>query len=132
MPFMSLCAALVPMLVAGAEFVDLAVVETTLPSICASPLHRDGLRLTVYVHSWGWEVDGSDPALYGRAFADDPEQLSEVLADVKGRHPHRGDIVLVVAPDVPFEDVVRTMDATRSFEGHELFPWPVLAGGILE
>jgi len=134
-PFMGLFAALIPGLVAGAQFSELAVVDTTLPSMCGCGYQPDGpepLQLVVMVHDWGWEVAGNDLALEGRATADSPEELSHLLADVKTRHRHVGEVIVVPDPDTDFGRMVRTMDAARSFEGHELFPWPVLAGGILE
>ncbi|HJN74495.1 MAG TPA: hypothetical protein QGF58_11230 [Myxococcota bacterium] len=130
-PVMSLCAALVPVLVAGAQFVDLAVIESSLPAMCCCP-DAEPFHLTVYVHDWGWEIDGSDEALYGRATVEDLSALREVLVDVKSRHPHEGQIVIVPDSGISFGRVVRTLDTTRSFEGQELFPWPVFAGGIME
>jgi hypothetical protein len=141
MPVMSLVAVLVPLLAMGAEFAHLAVVETTLPAMCGCG-HRDpdpSLNLTLFVHDWGVEVAGEDPELEGRRSFQcedghcdgdiDTSRLSALLAEVKARHPHDGRVIVVADRDVPYGHLVRVMDAARSFEGQDLFHWPVLAGG---
>lgn len=134
LPVMSLAAVLVPLLAMGAEFAHVAVVETTLPAMCGCGVGGDPeptLSLTLFVHDWGVEVAGNDPELEGRRSFEEPQELAAFLAQLKARHPHEGQVVVVPDARVSYGEVVRAMDAARGFEGQQLFPWPVLAGPAL-
>jgi hypothetical protein len=137
-PLMSLVSLLIPVLLMGASFVDLAVIESTLPAMCGCAGGIDDgpqpLNLSVYVHDWGIEVAGEDEKLFGRVAInrsdDELTEFTELLAEVKQRHPHEGRIVVVPDPKVDYGRMIGVLDASRRHDGEDLFMWPVIAGGV--
>ena len=132
-PIMSLASLLIPMLLMGASFVDLAVLDSTLPAICTCGLGADGeqeLNLQVFVHEWGVEVSGDDDALFGRvaidAGEDELRELGVLLGQVKDRHPHSGQVLIAPDPAVEYARLIAVMDAARELDGRKLFGSPVL------
>lgn len=80
----------------------------------------------------------------GPAEAYDVMELRRLLTEIKEEYPDEQNVILVPEPDVPYEVLVLTMDATREnpdagnadgdtegqCNGRCLFPFVVIAGGV--
>jgi biopolymer transport protein ExbD len=79
----------------------------------------------------------------GASEAYDVVKLRTLLTEIKDEYPDEQNVILVPEPDIPYEVLVVTMDATRenpdaaADEGSEgqctgrcLFPFVVIAGGV--
>lgn len=150
-PIMNLVSILIPFLLLGASFVELAVVDTTLPAICASncgdEIDEPRLNLSVAVTKTGLYVHGTEgvleeeeqgffiPCTTGNCVADDSydyTELTRVLALVKDEHPYTEDLILVPDGRVPYNSLIGVMDASRDDPrngGQRLFPYQTVAGG---
>ena len=69
----------------------------------------------------------------------DYETLTKFLIPLKQSHPTENSIVITADPDVTYESLIATMDATREYSHEEngtklfkpLFPAPTIGAGIL-
>lgn len=142
LPIMNLVTILIPMLLLGATFVRLAVVDSSLPAIGPHSDDPPELKLTLHVTQEGLELEkvvkgsAADPQAFAcsvapcRGLADYRlADLSAALGEVKDAHPDAEDIVLVPSEDLRYEVLVAVMDATRTDTRRELFPRAVIAGG---
>ena len=60
----------------------------------------------------------------------DTEGLTQILAQIKERFPDEDRAVLSASPEIPYEQVVKTMDAMRERGGRPLFPGVLLSAGV--
>lgn len=127
--FMNLMVVLVPFLLITAVFSQMAVLELNLPDPQAerpddAPPER---ALTVVIRADELLVLDAGgpiqrlPATDGRH---DLAALTELLVRVKQRIPSEQRITLLLEPDIPYEVMIRAMDAVRTWPGsrRELFP----------
>ena len=147
-PIMNLVSILIPFLLVAAQFVNLAVVDTSLPGIAdeGTTPPEDSRQLSVAVTDEGLTVLGADDLLGveeegGFAIACEgscerglpTEELTRVLALVKDEEPDLEALVLVPEGRVSYEELITVMDAARQESGpeggRELFPAQVIAGG---
>lgn len=144
-PVMSLIVHIIPMLLLGIRFATLSVVPTGGPVVPVEQApgaelleQQDEKVVSVRITPEGFVVGGSgaaDPRIpcRGTCAADtyDYRALTEAMLAAKARLPAERRVVIVPHPALPFEVVVRVMDATRSVrEGdtqRDLFPVPLLA-----
>ncbi|MCB9663656.1 MAG: biopolymer transporter ExbD [Alphaproteobacteria bacterium] len=154
LPVMNLVTLLIPFLLASAQFVELAVVDTTLPALVVDPVHDDErLDLTVLVHDGGYRLTTRDgfggpeprhvdlpclaPTCPG-AGAYDTTALTAQLAEIKDRHPAHRVVNVIATDDVPYDVLLATLDATREDpadrdthgRARPLFPHPVIAAVV--
>lgn len=169
LPIMNLMTILIPMLLMSAQFVSLAVIDSTLPAISnvnsapseAQPEEQkpdeQPLMLTVFIASDGFTIAGNDPDLMPPADGSgaaaqnkvpctgecatpdsyDYKGLTAKLGAIKGRHVKEENVILVPSPKLPYEVLVRVMDAAREDtvnrtadgKAKSLFPYVVIAGG---
>lgn len=155
LPVMNMVTILIPLLLLSAQFVNLAVIDSTLPAISDDPAPveplREPLDLTVAITGEGFSLlsrqgaldaegrpapqEGTALGCRGGACAGpesyDLAALGRALSLVKDAHPDED--VVILAPDsrVPFEVLVAVMDTARSEPGTDrlLFPRVVMAGG---
>lgn len=158
-PIMNLVTILIPFLLMAAQFVHLAVIDSTLPAI-GPPVEttekpdEPPLNLTVIVTDQGYTVAGATAVLppptgeggptipcveAGCPTPDsyDVKELTRLLGLVKDEFPDEENVIMVPESRIAYEVIVRTMDATREDvsnkgpEGkpRELFPYVVIAGG---
>ncbi len=152
LPVMNLVTILIPMLLLGATFANLGIVESALPAINDErPVPSDpGLGLTVAISGQGFTVLGAESVLLPEgASADGPGvtvpcaaarcrraedydfgELGRLLALVKDAFPDEETVVLTPAEDVAYEVLIGTMDATRGDDARPLFPQVSIAGGV--
>lgn len=137
-PIMNLVTILIPFLLMSAQFVTLAVIDTTLPAISseAQPVDpedkdEDKLNLSILITSEGYTLTGADEVLpkddeengpnvpclengCPTAESYDYAALTKKLVTVKNRWPDEQNAILVPETKVPYEVVVLTMDASRN------------------
>lgn len=146
-PIMNLVSILIPFLLVAAQFVNLAVVDSSLPGIHKDdsidlPI-EDVRQISIAITATKLAVLGADDLLgvddtggldipmSGEAH--DTSELTRVLGLVKDEEPDLEDIVLVPDGTVAYEELIDVMDAARaesmSEGGRLLFPNVVIAGG---
>ncbi|MCB9741629.1 MAG: biopolymer transporter ExbD [Alphaproteobacteria bacterium] len=147
-PFMSLASLLIPMLLMGAQFVTLGIIDTQLPAICSAgcgdtPVDEEPLNLTVAITRSGLVVTGNDPRLQEPielpcarqqclSEADyDAEGLTRLLSDLKDEHPQEQAMIVVPEGEVSYGALITVFDAARGSEEAPLFPSPTIAGGAV-
>jgi biopolymer transport protein ExbD len=178
-PIMNLVTILIPFLLMAAQFVNYAVIDSTLPAIGPpTPIEEqededEPLNLSIFITDKGFTVAGSAAILKsegggeegeekgptiacktpgctysrddgGAGEAYDVEELRRLLTEIKDEYEDEQTVILVPEPDIPYEVLVLTMDASRENpeggEGDEetdsqcrgrcLFPFVVIAGGV--
>lgn len=128
---MSLTAVLVPMLALMGSFAERGVIETVVPAMgCCFGCDPPPFLLTLALFEGDIYLLGGDSLTEGLVLpADDLEALSEVLWELKQRHPDDENVIIVPESRASFEQVVAVMDASRSFQGSTLFPFATIASG---
>jgi len=157
-PIMNLVTILIPFLLMASSFVSLAAIDSTLPAIGQPPPpeeqdDEEPLNLSVAITDEGFTVMGGDATLKPEGEekgatipctkpncptpeAYDIKELTRLLVQIKDSWEDEQNVILVPESQVPYEVLVRTMDATRedpdTVDGagnRELFPFVVIAGG---
>lgn len=161
-PMMNLMVVLIPLLLTSAEFVKLGVIELNLPPASRGPAGEEleatpredikKLDLTVTVTDRGFFISSS-LAVLGGDIEDEPtipvvrqdgtiqynfELLSQKLYEIKqaaaGRFPDTDQIILLAEPDINYQIIISTMDASRSIRINgrleRLFPEVALSAGV--
>lgn len=143
-PVMSLIVHLIPMILLSVRFLSLGAVSASGPVLPAMPAtsasqiadqERD--VVSVVVDATGFRVTGAGGTAAlpcSAACAPDTYDyagLTQLMVEAKRARPGESRVVLVPAAEVPYEVLVRVMDATRSRKtasGEQmLFPNPLLA-----
>ena len=144
LPVMNLITILIPLLLMGAQLMNLAVVDTTLPAICSScdkdesPEKRLNLRLLI--SEGGLSLKGADPVLDEASIpcalsqctsleSYDFAALQDKLRRIKEAHPDEETLILVPGEQVPYEVIIAAMDAARQVGDRLLFPAVTISGG---
>ncbi|MEZ4235971.1 MAG: biopolymer transporter ExbD [Myxococcota bacterium] len=152
LPVMNLMAVPIPFLLMAAQFMSLGVIDTALPAVQAGEPSADAptLNLWIRIDADGYRVSGTDPMLHPDGGADVrlqcavagcPEasdypvgELRRLLGYLKDEWPDETLVVVAPLPSVPYEVMVRTMDAARADPGvvvkggpRPLFPEVVIA-----
>ena len=116
--FMNLMVILVPFLLITAVFSRIAILELNLPSSDAGQAEPDprALQLEVIIRKDAIQVADRGKAVQvirnnedGYDFAG----LSELMQEIKLRHPDKMDITLLLEPDIVYDDLVKVMDTVR-------------------
>lgn len=136
-PIMNLVTILIPFLLLSAQFVTLAVIDSTLPAIGkpteSTEPEEEKLNLSVAVTPTGFSILGASgvlgnpegegatvPCLQdgcpGRDAYDYP-RLTQMLGQIKDQFPNEENIILIPASNIPYEVLIATMDATREDRG---------------
>lgn len=140
-PIMSLIVHLIPMLLLSVRFLNLAQLESGGPLLPSREApDRDALAtqerkiVSVRITEQGFVVGGdgsADPRIPCRG-ACTPEtydyaSLTRAMAAAKRIHPTESRVVLAPDPVVPYDVLIRVMDATRADGPRPLFPTPLIA-----
>lgn len=142
-PVMSLIVHLIPMLLLSVRFQSLAQVESTQPLLPSAPApSAEALAeqarevVSVRITGEGFVVGGdgaADPRIPCLAPCApdtyDYESLRRSMIAAKRAHPTETRVVLAPEPSVPYDVLVRVMDATRADGERPLFPVPLIAAG---
>ena len=145
-PSMNLVSILIPFLLVAAQFVNLAVIDSSLPAIndqIDEVPPEDERQISIAITSEKLSVLGADDLLgvddtggldiplAGELY--DTDELTRVLGLVKDEEPELQDIILVPDGTVEYEQLIDVMDAARAENmdqgGRLLFPNVVIAGG---
>jgi biopolymer transport protein ExbD len=143
-PVMNLVTILIPFLLLSAQFVAISVIESTMPAIAPDdttpPDPTPKLDLTLRIDAAGFHLSGPgtevlderDIGCEGVCGPDgyDYDTLAERCAALLTAWPEATLVRLVPDVHVPYEVLVRTMDATREHAGESLFPSVVIAAGL--
>ncbi len=119
--FMNLMVILVPFLLITAVFSQVSILELNLPSSSDQPgAEPETPQLEVIVRHDRLEVGERNAGLLTGlpATADgyDFEGLNDYLKRVKSKFPDKVDASILLEPDVPYEVLVKVMDAVRVYE----------------
>lgn len=143
LPFMNLVTLLIPLLLIASQFVELAVIDSTVPGIIASdgtpPPLEEPLVLRLEVTTAAVTVHGAEavlgetpvfPCSGGCRTGDalDLAALGSALQRVKAARPDAEDVWVQPDNAVPFDVLVAVMDATRASAQGPLFPHVRFAG----
>jgi hypothetical protein len=163
-PIMNLVTILIPFLLMASAFVTLAVIDSTLPAIGAPPSEpppedeEPPLSLSIVITDDGFTIMGAEAVLGNEAAVEgeepgptvpcalegcpepdayDIKELVRYMNLIKDKYPDDENVILVPESRIPYEVIIRTMDATRSDmetkgsdgKGRLLFPNVVIAGG---
>lgn len=157
-PMMNLMVVLIPLLLSSAEFVRLGVIELNLPPAAKgtegkmlSGLPQESVKkldLAVTVTDRGFFISSSMAVLSGLKKNEpsiplvnnnyDFETLTRKLYEIKqkatGKFPDTEQIVIMAEPEIDYQTLISTMDATRSIvvngRRDRLFPDVSLSAGI--
>jgi biopolymer transport protein ExbD len=134
-PMLDIFTILLFFLIFTAVFSKTHIVDLDLPAKSSEPLKLpDGLSLEVVVHRDGIVVQdknsGPLQTLPNTASGYDFAGVTDYLSRVKSQFPDMKSATLLLDPDIPYETIIATMDAMRSYEGvidgkparGELFP----------
>jgi biopolymer transport protein ExbD len=132
-PFMNIFMVLVPFLAVMAVFTKVAVLDFSLPPAvvqnATNPVENKELDVSVVITDEGFRIVGTGkkldlvPKLRGQYQL---EQLRALLKAVKFEYPSQKNLVLVLAPEVLYDDVIHFMDVCRESQ----FPDIGLSGEI--
>jgi biopolymer transport protein ExbD len=134
-PFMNIFMVLVPFLAVMAVFTRIAVLDFSLPPAQIEGAAAEGtqqskeLDVSIVITDDGYRIVGTGkkldliPKLRGQYQL---EQLRALLKAIKYEYPSQKSLVLVLAPDVLYDDVIHFMDACRESQ----FPDIGLSGEI--
>lgn len=138
-PIMNLVSILIPFLLMAAQFVTLAVIDSTLPAIgppvpVDEPPDKPPLMLSVAITNEGFTILGADAVLNPQGAPPEAEpgptvpckerpcatiesyefkELTRILGLIKDEYPTDETVILVPESRVPYEVLVKTMDHTR-------------------
>lgn len=155
-PYLDIVMNIIMFLLATVQFqAMLANINITLPTAAlrseTTTAPKPELNLTVSISDNGYTLATSGTVLF-RGFRFGPEGvvqtshdlptlpkvanqldtdgLTQLLAQIKERFPDEDRAVLSASPEIPYEQVVKTMDAMRERQGRTLFPGVLLSAGV--
>jgi biopolymer transport protein ExbD len=126
MPLMNIIIALIPMLLLSAVFLEVKVIETSLPrdagaEAAAAKPERPPLDLAVHVRKAAYVVEGQGleprvvPRLMKGSSPDSTamDQLSTILRALAGTRPGTTEVRIVAEARTHYQEVISLMDAAR-------------------
>lgn len=131
-PFMNLMMFFIPFLATMAAFTHLAIVEFSLPPASAPGAvagQEKELDISVVITDQGFRIVGTGkkldliPMVRGLYQFD---QLRVLLKAIKFEYPSQKSVVLVMSPDVLYDDIIKFMDTCRESQ----FPDIGLSGEV--
>lgn len=133
--FMNLMVVLVPFLLMTAVFSHLTILELNLPSpgSAGASGKKPAFNLKMLIRKNAITVQNGRSIIKNIPLHNGQynfKELSQVLVQIKARYADKQSITLLSAPNIPYEILVKAMDASRSFftfkDGNiieaELFP----------
>lgn len=133
-PIMNMVTILIPFLLLSAQFVSLAVIDSTLPAIgkpteTTQQEEEEKLNLSIAITGTGFSILGASGVLGNPegegatipclrdgcpgADAYDVKRLTEMLGQIKDEFPKEENVIIIPEGRVPYEVLVATMDASR-------------------
>ena len=131
-PFMNLMMFFIPFLATMAAFTHLAIIEFSLPpaqSAAAVAGPSKELDISIVITDQGYRIVGTGKKLdiipKVRGFYQF-DQLSALLKAIKFEYPSQKSVVLVMSPEVLYDDIIKFMDTCRESQ----FPDIGLSGEV--
>jgi biopolymer transport protein ExbD len=131
-PFMNVLMVLIPFLAVMAVFTRIAILEFSLPPSqvegAAGQQSKD-LDVSIVITEEGYRIVGTGkkldlvPKIRGKYQL---EQLKGLLKAIKFEYPSQKSLVLVIGPEILYDDIIQFMDACRESQ----FPDIGLSGEI--
>ncbi len=119
--FLNLMVVLVPFLLITAVFSRITILELNLPTGAgdASKAEKPSMSVEVIVREKGLEIGNGKTVLVrfpkeGDRY--DLQTLSEYLLKVKAKYLNKKDAIVLMEPDIEYENLVAVMDAVRIAE----------------
>jgi biopolymer transport protein ExbD len=117
--FLNLMVVLISFLLVTAVFSRITIQELKLPTAASGDAELDTplLILEVILRNQGIEIsDGKGVIATMTKTGDqhDIDKLSAYLQNVKAQHQDKTDATLLVESDIPYQDVIRVMDAVKT------------------
>jgi len=121
-PYMNLLVVLAPFLLITAVFTRLAVLEIYLPPPASAevmskiPAAEEQLVLTISITEKGLVVANGSKIIslvQPTSSGHDLPTLSNLLQQIKARFPGVDNAIILSKPDIPYDELVQVMDATR-------------------
>jgi biopolymer transport protein ExbD len=131
-PFMNIFMILVPFLSIMAVFTRIAIIDFSLPpssTQSTGEAQNKSLDVSIVISPDGFRIVGTGkkldliPKFRGKYQFD---QLKVLLKAIKFEYPSQTSIVLVIAPDIIYDDIIQFMDVCRESQ----FPDIGLSGEI--
>jgi biopolymer transport protein ExbD len=119
--FLNLMVVLVPFLLITAVFSRITILELNLPTGAgdASKVNKPSMSVEVIVRDKGLEVGNGKTVLVRFPKENDQydlQTLSEYLLKVKAKYLDKKDAIVLMEPDIEYENLVAVMDAVRIAE----------------
>lgn len=118
--FLNLMVVLVPFLLITAVFSRVTILELNLPTSAGSS-QPDKIKLSVevIVREKGLEVGNGRQVIARFPKVEekyDLKRLSDYLLRIKKKYPDKTDAMVLMEPDIEYENLVHVMDAVRAIE----------------
>jgi hypothetical protein len=144
-PILNLVSLIIPFLLLGAQFVTVAVIPSVLAGEGAdTDAAPGGLGLQLTIAPEGYVVRGNAEAIRRESLGDtmripcripgcsdaaayDTAALTDLLVKVKAQYPKDATVIVVPYPQVTFDVLAATLDASRANGADPLFPDAVIA-----
>jgi biopolymer transport protein ExbD len=119
--FLNLMVVLVPFLLITAVFSRITILELNLPTGAgdASKVNKPSMSVEVIVREKGLEIGNGKTVLVRfpkENDAYDLQTLSEYLLKIKEKYLDKKDAIVLMEPDIEYENLVAVMDAVRVAE----------------
>ena len=117
-PFMNILMVLIPFLAVMAVLTRIAILEFSLPPARegGAVQEKKDLDISVVISEQGYRIVGTASKFDLVPKRDGRYQLTELrglLSAIRLEYPSQKSLVLVIAPDVLYDDIVQFMDACR-------------------
>ena len=132
MPMMNVFISIIPLLLMSAAFVQVSVIQASLPSsaVVAVPATDTPLDLTIFIRHDAYAVQGNGigTMAYPRSDASASTQLGNALREIVAAHPGTKEVRIVSEPTTRYEEIIEVMDISRAAG----LPEAALADGVAE
>ncbi len=126
-PVMNLFLALIPFMLLAAVFVQISVLDTTLPAVgdasqeeVKKEEEKPRLNLTIAITDEGFYVGGAGGVIAERGKKTtvprapdgtyDFDKLASILKKIKAKYPDENDVIVVAEDSIDYQLIVSTMD----------------------
>jgi biopolymer transport protein ExbD len=125
MPMLNVFISIIPLLLMSAAFVDVSVIQATLPAgataAAAGDASEEPLELAIVIRADAYLVEGNRvPTRVIPRPAGDAEggqaraQLEDVLAEIVAAHPGNREVRIVSRATTRYEEIIAVMDVSRA------------------
>lgn len=120
--FLNLMVVLVPFLLITAVFSRITITELNIPAGASSTPNKPKITVEVIIRKDKLEIGDGRGVVARMSNIDgeyDTRKLSEYLVKIKNNYPDKEDATILVEPDIPYETMIKVMDAVRALEQGE-------------